>query len=220
MKPYEKGKVGKTSAKICKLLVFIFITVSAFSVASVVHAAAVTTTVVVGGAPWGIAYDSAKGEIFVVNSAAGTVSVLSDNTNSVVATVTVGASPYRDLYDSKKGEIFVANYGTNSVSVISDTTNAVVATVTVGASPASFAYDYGKGEMFVANSGGTTVSVISDNSNSVVATVTVGSNPWDWMRWNSTNPTNGCRNQPRNHDNDPPRQRACRPPSVQKLTSS
>jgi len=157
-------------------LVLIFITIFALQASNAVHANA---TVIVGGAPWGVAYDSAKGELFVVNSGAGTVSVLSDSDNSVLATVTVGQQPYRDLYDSGKGEIFVANYGANSVSVISDQTNTVVATVPVGASPSSFAYDSVKGEIFVANSGTNTVSIISDSTNTVVATVTVGSSPYD-----------------------------------------
>ncbi len=126
-----------------------------------------------------MAYDSAKSELFVVNSGAGTVTILSDKDNSVVETVTVGHQPYRDIYDSGKGEIFVANYGSNSVSIISDQNNTVVATVPVGASPSSFAYDSGTGEVFVANSGGNTVSVISDNTTKVEATVTVGSNPYD-----------------------------------------
>ncbi len=137
------------------------------------------STVTVGGSPWGIAYDSAKGEIFVVNSAAGTVLVLSESNYVLLATVSVGQQPYRCVYDSDKGEIFVANYGSNSVSVISDETNMVVATIPVGASPASFAYDSGKGEIFVANSGDNTVSIISDSTNAVVATVTVGSTPYD-----------------------------------------
>ena len=132
-----------------------------------------------GGAPWGVAYDSAKDELFVVNSGAGVVSVLAAGSKVVLATVTVGQQPYRDIYDSGKGEIFVANYGDNTVSVISDQTNTVVATVPVGASPSSFAYDSAKGEIFVANSGGNTVSIISDSTNTVVATVIVGSNPYD-----------------------------------------
>jgi YVTN family beta-propeller protein len=151
----------------------------ALSAFNAIHADSVNSTVKVGGAPWGVAYDSAKDELFVVNSGAGTVSVLSASSKAVLATVTVGQRPYRDIYDSGKGEIFVANYGDSTVSVISDQTNNVVATVPVGASPSSFAYDPSKGEIFVANSGGNTVSVISDNTNTVVATVTVGSNPYD-----------------------------------------
>ncbi len=153
--------------------------VLALSAASVVHGLGVTSTIRVGGAPWGVAYDSGKAEVFVVNSGAGTVMVLSDSNYAVLATVTVGQTPYRDTYDSGQGEVFVANYGDGSVSVISDKTNAVVATVPVGTSPSSFAYDSAKGEVFVANSGAGTVSVISDKTNAVVATVPVGSSPYD-----------------------------------------
>ncbi len=165
--------------RVWKLLIFMFMMIFAFSAACLVYALGVTNTITVGGAPWGVAYDSSKGEVFVVNSGSNSVSAISDNTNAVVATVTVGQSPYRVVYDSAKGEIFVANYGANSVSVISDNTNAVMATVSVGTSPSSFAYDSGKGEIFVANSGSGTVSVISDSNNAVVTTVTVGSGPYD-----------------------------------------
>jgi YVTN family beta-propeller protein len=166
-------------AKVWRFLVFIFIVIFACSLANSVHAIGVTHTITVGGAPWGVAYDSGKGEIFVVNSAADTVLVLSDSSYALLKTVTVGQTPYRDIYDSKKGEIFVANYGANSVSIISDSDNKVVKTVTVGTSPSSFAYDPGKGEIFVANSGAGTVSVISDSNNTIVATVTVGTGPYD-----------------------------------------
>ena len=169
-------------AEVSRLLILVFIVIFACSLANSVHAIGVTSTITVGGAPWGVAYDSAKNEIFVVDSAGGTVSVLSDSNYASLAKITVGTAPYRDIYDSNKGEIFVANYGSNSVSVISDSTNKVVATVTVGTSPSSFAYDSVKGEIFVANSGGgtgSTVSVISDSTNKVVATITVGTGPYD-----------------------------------------
>jgi len=166
-------------ARVWKLLCSVFIVVFALSIANAVYAVEVTATIKVGGAPWGVAYDSGKSEVFVVNSASNNVLVISDSTNAVVATVPVGSSPYRAVYDSAKSEIFVANYGANTVSVISDSANAVVATVPVGIHPASFTYDSVKGEVFVANSGAGTVSVISDNTNAVVATLTVGLGPYD-----------------------------------------
>ena len=50
-------------------------------------------TVTVGTHPDNIAYDSNKGEIFVVNYGGNTVSVISDKSNDVVATVAVGTHP-------------------------------------------------------------------------------------------------------------------------------
>ena len=126
--------------------------------------------------PYAVAYDSAKGEVFLAESGSSAVKVISDLTDHVVATVPVGTNPQGVAYDSGKGEIFVACGGANSVSVISDATNQVVANVTVGTNPGSIAYDAGKSELFVANWGGgpNTVSVISDTSNQVVATVVAG----------------------------------------------
>jgi YVTN family beta-propeller protein len=136
----------------------------------------VVATVNIGGgdSPEGLAYDPAKGEVFVANSNGTTVSVISDATNSVVDRVRVEPLPAGNssangalgvAYDSATGDIFVANgwdYLPNTVSVISDATNKVVATVDVGYGPTGLAYDSGRGEVFVADEGANTVSVISD----------------------------------------------------------
>src|SRR2546425_1829340 len=110
-----------------------------------------------GGTPQGAAYDIGKGEIFVANTAADTVSVISDATRTVVATIQLpkGSNPLGLAYDSRKCEVFVADNGENTVSVISDATNTVVATILVpaGSYPSGVAYDYGTVEIFVTNTG-------------------------------------------------------------------
>jgi len=123
--------------------------------------------------PWGVAYDSAKGEIFLTDAGNGQnvfggVRVISDSNNTVTASVGVGSFPREMAYDSGKGEIFVAN--SISISVISDSTNTVVATIS-GVSASGLVYDSSKGEIFAAN-GYNGVSVISDSTNAVVANVT------------------------------------------------
>ena len=138
--------------------------------------------------PFGLTYDSGKGEILLVGF--GTITVVSDapstyttppfpttplptsttpspppiptTTVKVTATITVQKSPEGLAHYSGKNEMFIANYGSNTVSVISDQGNKVVATVQVGTQPAGVAYDSGKGEVFVTNDGSGTVSVISD----------------------------------------------------------
>ena len=139
-------------------------------------------TIPVGKAPFGIAYDSVRGEMFVVNNGANTVSVISDTTNTVVATITVGKYPFLIAYDSGKGEMFVTNWIDGTVSVINDATRTVVATIKVEDYPGGgIAYDSVRGEMFVVNYGrgsGNTVSVISDETNSIVATIPVGKAPF------------------------------------------
>lgn len=122
----------------------------------------------------GMAYDSGKGEVFVANEYSGTVSVISDTSNTIVATIAVGSYPMALAYDSGKGEVFLTNDGPSNVTVLSDTTNSVVATITLGGTfngiaRGSLAYDSSKGEVFVASP--PNVSVISDQTNSVIATV-------------------------------------------------
>ncbi len=70
----------------------------------------------------GIAYDPAKGELFVANEALDSVLVISDTNNSVVATVPVGYYPYGLAYDSANGEVYVANSNSNFTSIISAAT--------------------------------------------------------------------------------------------------
>jgi YVTN family beta-propeller protein len=124
-----------------------------------------------------VAYDAAKGEVFVTNHESSNISVISDRNDTVVATLPVATSPEGAAYDAAKGEVFVASDGTDNVSVINDTNDSVVATVPVNALPWGVAYDAAEGEVFVADVASTYVSVISDATNKVVATVGVGPQP-------------------------------------------
>ncbi|MGD0146809.1 MAG: YncE family protein [Nitrososphaerales archaeon] len=142
----------------------------------------VVATVPAGSYNAGVAYDSAKGEVFVASTGFfpdyyGTVWVISDTTNTIVANISLGKGLqlHAIAYDSSKGEVFVTDLNSNTVYVISDTTNAVIATVKVGGSLVGLAYDSSKGEVFATNEN--TVSVISDITNEVVANVSVADKP-------------------------------------------
>jgi YVTN family beta-propeller protein len=132
-------------------------------------------TVTVGQNPSGLAYDSEKGEVFVLNANSNDLSVISDTTNAVVATIPVGSGPNDVVYDSGVGELFVPIWNSDTVSVVSDSSNSVVATIPVGIAPAHAIYDPAMGEVLVLNEGSNTVSIISDTTNSVHVTVPVGS---------------------------------------------
>jgi YVTN family beta-propeller protein len=140
----------------------------------------IVINVSVGGDPYGLAYDSGKGQVFVVNSGvsgSGSVSIISDSTNTVVKTVPVGTYPDDAAYDSATGEIYVTNSGSDNVMAISDSSQAVVHTIGVGNGPQGIAYDSALGEIFVANGASNNVTVISDASNTVVANIAVGTSP-------------------------------------------
>jgi YVTN family beta-propeller protein len=133
--------------------------------------------------PFYLAYDSAKGEIFVADAGANTIQVISDNTYVVIANLTLpaGSSPYGLAYDSGSHKVFCTS-GSSTVSVISENNNAVIENVSVGYRPQGLVYDAAKGEVFVANNDDGTVSVISDSpSTSALPSPTspsiAGSNP-------------------------------------------
>ena len=130
-----------------------------------------------GWVPYGVAYDSGKGEIFVVYQVVSDLTVISDATNTIMASVAGAGQASAIVYDSGKGEVFLADARSDRVFVISDATNELVASISVGQVPSGLAYDGTKGEVFVSNFQSGNVSVISDSTNAVVATIPVGSGP-------------------------------------------
>ena len=135
----------------------------------------VVATINVGTQPYGVAYDSGKGEVFVANYYSNSVTVIADSTYAVIATIPVGTHPYGLAYDSGTGQVFVANEGSNTVSVISDETNAVLPSVNVATQPHGVAYDNAKGWIFVANYLSGSVTVISDGS--LIPNFSISGNP-------------------------------------------
>ena len=165
------------SAQLC--ILFAFACVAYFLIFTpFVMAEGLPVSIRVGKIAYGISYDYGKGTVFVSNAGSNTVSVISDDADTVVGIIPVGIAPHGITYDHDRGEVFVANLLSNTVSVISDSKNAVVYTVPVGSGPHGIAYDSGKSEVFVANEKSNTVSVISDRTNRVVATVEVGAYPY------------------------------------------
>ncbi len=159
-----------------------YVAVSPSSVEVVPYSASgylnVTHIIPVGSAPFGVAFDSGRGDIFVANTVSSNVSVISDATQTVVANIAVGVGPLGVAYDWVTDEIYVANNGTANVSVISGTTLSVVATVSVGMNPLGVAFDGATGRLFVADHGSSQVSVISGSDNRLLTSVNVGSDPY------------------------------------------
>jgi YVTN family beta-propeller protein len=126
--------------------------------------------------PFGLAYDSGTGMVYVADFISGNVSVISASTDLVAATISLGknADPADVAYDSAKGELYVSDLGSKSVSVISDSTNTVTDTIAVGLNPTGVAYDSDKGEIFVANQNSGNVTVINDTTDHTVATIGLG----------------------------------------------
>ena len=99
--------------------------VASSGILPIARAQTVLSTVNVGTQPYGVGYDSGKGEVFVVNYGSNSVSAISEQSNAVVSTISVGTNPADIAYDPAKGEMFVSDSGSSSVSVISDSSNSV-----------------------------------------------------------------------------------------------
>ena len=126
----------------------------------------------VGNEPFAVGYDSGVGEVFVYNSASGSISVVNDTNDSTAGTINASGGYVGDFaYDSRKGEVFFTDGAQSSVLVISDRTNTVVANISIKWSPSGIAYDASRDEIFVGYSAG--VGVISDANNSVIATIPI-----------------------------------------------
>jgi len=139
------------------------------------------SAILVGSHPFGIAFDSTNGNLYVTSLNGRTVSVISGLTNTEVNRIGLGSTPEYIAFDSANNNLYVTtNFQSNAVSVISGQTNAVVGNpIDVGYFPAGIAFDSTNGNLYVANHGdaanrGNTVSVISGKTNTVIGTIPVG----------------------------------------------
>ena len=68
----------------------------------------------------GVAVNTATGNVFITNSGADTVSVISGASNQVTTIIPVGANPFGAGVDPVTGRVFVANRNSGDVSVFKD----------------------------------------------------------------------------------------------------
>ncbi len=155
--------------KIWKFMGLLSIMIFVLSAANTVHAQTQITGV--GVYPTAVAYDSGTHEVFVVNPDGGTLSVISDSSDSVTNTISgLSFTPFGLAYDSGKGEMFVSEYQVGSgsaVQIIPDNTYAVSGTINVGG--LGMAYDSSQGHMYICNG---IISVYSDSSSGIIANIT------------------------------------------------
>jgi DNA-binding beta-propeller fold protein YncE len=140
----------------------------------------VTALTQYAGAPFNLAYDSVKGEIWVAD-ATGAYAI-SDATNTIVANVSDTNGLELAAFDSKTGEVFMSYNG--NIAVISDSSNTIIANITQ--SVTGMVDDSVKSEIFAAtgSEGSGVVNVISANTNAVTTTIPISSAP-DYLAYDS-----------------------------------
>src|SRR5713101_4276742 len=121
------GRKVISSASLLSLILGAILSLSAiYSGIGIAKADSVVATIPVGVSPSAVAFDSANGDLYVVNGV-GTVSVISGQTNTVIGSpITVGVGPNGIAFDSTNGNLYVTNRSDNTLSVISGQTNTVI----------------------------------------------------------------------------------------------
>lgn len=108
-------------------------------------------------------YDPANGEVYVVNTGSGNVSVISGARHAIVSTIAVGADPTTPVYDPADGNIYIANTGSENISVVSGTENTVVDSIAAGTDPSPPVFDNSSGQLYVPNTGSGNVSTVTSS---------------------------------------------------------
>jgi len=180
---------------------YVYVTIFPGSV-DVISGLSVIATVYLGNNtyPYGIAYDSGNGDLYVADDLSNNVSVISGATNTFLENITLTpgylGQPGGITYDGANGYLYVPNYNATNVSVVSGLTDSVVGgpiTVATGPYPLPWGavYDDRDGDVYVSVNRADIMAVISTlfdvgrlgpylrglpSLGNVTATVSVGNN--------------------------------------------
>ena len=135
-------------------------------------------TIRVGNEPTGIAANSRKNEIYVVNTQSNSVSVIDAERNEVVATIGVHAGPYFIDVSQDGKRAYVANSESANVSRASIwKSELVLGNIRVGASPGLARVSPDGATVVVSNRGDNTVSLIDAAQLKVRSTIPICQHP-------------------------------------------
>ena len=103
----------------------------------------VMDTIPVGSAPYGIAFNSDNGNLYVTNGGGNTVSVITPNNKHRHRPQYPVVQGLQGIaFNPSNGNLYaVANHHPNPVSVINGTTNTVIDTIPVGINPVGVAFN-------------------------------------------------------------------------------
>ncbi|HEX7959288.1 MAG TPA: PEGA domain-containing protein, partial [Terriglobales bacterium] len=118
----------------------------------------------VGGSPQGVLFDGLN--IWVTNSADGTVSKLRASDGAALGTFAVGGNPHGIAFDGVN--VWVANTGDNTLTKLQGSDGAPLGTFNVGPGPLALAFD--GTNLWVTNSGAHSISKINVSDGSVLGT--------------------------------------------------
>jgi YVTN family beta-propeller protein len=133
-----------------------------------------------GALSWGVAVDSANGNVYVGELGSPAVVVVNGSSDELLATVSVPFDPIALAFDPSNGDVYVGGSDTTGIAVISSSTNKVVASVTTSSTPSDspgLAVDPVNGEVFVANYQAASVAVVNGSTNKVLTKLSLTGSP-------------------------------------------
>jgi YVTN family beta-propeller protein len=152
----------------------------------------IVNQIVVGLAPSGICYVPTLDNLYVTNQTAGTISVISAATSTVVSTIVLTANPTiftpgAIQYCPANNCLYAVNYAASECYVVNLVSGAQSVAAT-GANPYDVQFCPSNNYMYVANQSPNTVTILDSANNSVFKTVSVGAGP-SGIGWCPTNNT-------------------------------
>lgn len=136
-------------------------------------------TIPVGNNPTGVAANSQKNEVYVVNTKSNSLSVIDAEQNKVVATIGVERNPYFVDVSADGKRAYVANAASNSVSVIDLSARRVLRNIPVGESPGIARVSLDGKIVVAAEREGNSVSIIDTEKMGIRSSVAVCRQPTD-----------------------------------------
>ena len=144
----------------------------------------VIAAVTVGDNPMGMVFNSTQERLYVVNSGARSISIVSTPQFSVLDTIllTAGIEPtdIAIIPDSKnliEGKLYITNRISNDVTVVNTMTKRVSKTIAVGTYPSAIAADIVRKEIYVTNERSNNLSIINAVDDTLVANISVDTRP-------------------------------------------
>ncbi len=135
----------------------------------------------VGNEPIGLAVNPVKSQLYVVNHADGTISIIDTSSSKVIGEpIKVGRLPTHATVNNDGTELYVVNSGGDSVSIVKLTALPHESDkIDVGKTPYGIAKSLDDKRLFVTNEFGNNVSIVSLPTKSIERTVPVGNSPKD-----------------------------------------
>ena len=139
-------------------------------------AATVTSTIPVGGSPYGVAFTPDGSTAYVTNSGSDTVSVIDVASGTVTSTIPVGSTPRGVAVTPDGSTAYVTNPGSDTVTRI-DVASGFAPSFSVGSDPYGVAFSPNGPYAYVTNSGSDRVTVIYVGEDLALNDFPVGSRP-------------------------------------------